>query len=97
MPPRPAFGGATPQQNFLLHFFRFRTPPPKKNSNKEEKNSVSAFCPIWVGGGGLTLAGKKFPPQTPPIFARSQKIIKKIPLYFLEFGLKNIQFSSGLL
>jgi hypothetical protein len=26
-PPRPAFDGATPQQNFLLHFFRFRAPP----------------------------------------------------------------------
>jgi len=56
--------------------------PPKKNSNKEEKNSVSAFCPIWAGGGGLTLAGKKFPPQTPPIFARSQKIIKKFRYIF---------------
>ncbi|MDO9579707.1 MAG: hypothetical protein Q7J06_03940 [Bacteroidales bacterium] len=31
-PPRPAFGGATPQQNFLLSF-------------KEEEDFVSAFCP----------------------------------------------------
>jgi len=42
-PPRPAKGGATPQQNFLLHFSNFAR--PLKNSNKEEENFVSAFCP----------------------------------------------------
>jgi len=43
-PPRPAFGGATPQQNFLPRLSDFAR--PKKNLNKEEENFVSAFCPI---------------------------------------------------
>jgi hypothetical protein len=40
-PPRSAFGGATPQQNFLLQFLDFARPP--KKSNKEEENFVLAF------------------------------------------------------
>ena len=42
-PPHPAFGGATPQQNFLPQFPYFARPP--KKTNKEEENFVSAFCP----------------------------------------------------
>jgi len=33
-PPRPATGGATPQQNFLIQFPDFA--PPPKNLNKEK-------------------------------------------------------------
>jgi len=43
-PPRPGFGRATPQQNFLLQFSDFAR--PQKKSNKEKGNFVSAFCPI---------------------------------------------------
>lgn len=42
MPQRSIKGGATPQQNFLLQFLIFAL---QKNSNKEEENFVSAFCP----------------------------------------------------
>ena len=56
-PPRPAFGGGTPQQNFLPLFMI--SPPPKK-TNKEEENFVEAFFPKWAGGGTQYSRGKKW-------------------------------------
>ncbi|OHA65903.1 MAG: hypothetical protein A3C04_00190 [Candidatus Wildermuthbacteria bacterium RIFCSPHIGHO2_02_FULL_45_25] len=60
MPPRPAFGGATPQQNFLLQFSDFAR-SPQENQIRKKKILFWRSALYRAGGGGLTLVGKKFP------------------------------------
>ena len=86
-PPRPAFGGGTPQQNFLPLFMI--SPPPKK-TNKEEENFVEAFFPKWAGGGTQYSRGKKVSsPSTPSTFFPPVPL-RRIDKYDISFVASNV-------